>query len=201
MNNQMRDWIVELYVFLQKTGSLGKTHPRVGHQRDQPTKIVVELAALRLNGADGIERQRNTPFHTSVSIIVDLAERVGELDAHFAGCEVDHRPNRAEHAGDAAARQAAFDQIVAESIGIRLGVGRDVLVTTDINDVATGPLRSPMEGDRASLPLELEVDSNGLGEPDADGLSSRDRNPCRNRVTVLGHPEKVLSRKVTVTNA
>ncbi|MBP0484308.1 hypothetical protein [Sagittula salina] len=46
------------------------------------------------------------------AVVVDLAERIGEVDADLAGGEVDDRAHGPEDPRDAAARQLALDKVV-----------------------------------------------------------------------------------------
>lgn len=163
-NNHVRDRFVELEVFLQHTRCLGQTHSCVGDQGDQPTQIVVQSAALSLQHPNGFDWHRCPVFNSGVSVIVDPAEGIGDVDPHLTGSKVDHRANGTENAGDTTPSQTALDQIVTEAVGIGFGVGGDVFVAANVDRVAAGALSCPVESDRTSPAFQAKIDGYSFGK-------------------------------------
>ncbi len=62
--------------------------PSVRPQGDQPAQVIVELVTLGLNIENRPNGQRSSAFKTSVSVLVGLAEYVGEIDTNLACSKV-----------------------------------------------------------------------------------------------------------------
>ncbi len=84
----MRDRIVDSDVFSQQSCGLCKAHPSVRPQGDQPAQVIVELVTLGLNIEKRLNGQRSSALKTGVSVSVDLAECVGEIDTNLACSKV-----------------------------------------------------------------------------------------------------------------
>ena len=59
------------------------------------------------------------------------------------------------HSRNAATGQTSLDQRIAKGVCVGLGVGLKVFVATSVDDIATGPLSCPVEGDRSIPAFEL----------------------------------------------
>ncbi|MDV7144093.1 hypothetical protein R3X27_15505 [Tropicimonas sp. TH_r6] len=151
---------------------------------------------------DAVEWQRRSLLNASLAVEVDPAEGISHVDTGLAGREVDDGSNRAEDPCGAASCKLAVNEIIAEGIGISLGIRGDVLVATDVDDIATGALSCPMERDGTSIPLEAQVDRDSLRKRELllNSRCLRDRYAHRRQVrtsqTMLAGEIYILNAKV-----
>ena len=136
-DDNVRNVCLQYDVFSHETGSLRQTHPRIRHQRDQPTQVIVNFEALPLHGTEEVTWQWRPLLHSRLAVVVNPGKGIEQRDPHLTGGEVQHRSDGAKDASDAAPGETTTDKHIPEVRRVRSCVVQQVLVTTSIDDVAT----------------------------------------------------------------
>lgn len=121
-------------------------HARIGNQRHQPAHFIVHLVALQLHGTDNLYRDGAADGYACIPIIIDIGKWGGDGNSFLRHSKVEHGADGAKDPGNAAPGKPLLDQRITEGIGVCLGVVRQWLISADVNNVAAGPMCSPVEG-------------------------------------------------------